>query len=84
MGNPSSVAYIRRKIRTEIIDQESNSTFLDKYYEEIKKFREKNPRSQKILPLKLDEVKENSLASYYIKAFKLEKIYSRWVPIKGR
>lgn len=84
MGNPSSVAHIRKEIQTKIIDKQQNATFIQKYFDEIKKFRIENPKSQKILPLKLSDVKENSLADCYIKTFGLEKIYSRWVPIKGK
>ncbi|XP_070508288.1 uncharacterized protein [Chironomus tepperi] len=84
MGNPSTVAHIRKEIRTKIIDKNQNLTFIEKYFDEIKKFRENNPHSQKILPLKLSDVKEKSLAACYIKAYGLEKMYNRWVPIKGR
>ena len=84
MGNPSSVAHIRKEIRTKIVDKNHNLTFIQLYFDEIKKFRDENPHSQKILPLKLSDVKDKSLAACYIKAFDLEKIYSRWVPIKGR
>lgn len=84
MGNPSTVAHIRKEIRTKIVDKNHNLTFIQLYFDEIKKFRDENPHSQKILPLKLSDVKDKSLAACYIKAFGLEKIYSRWVPIKGR